>query len=261
MFIVTLQKNETYFKAVTCAPRKMDGKLIDHLLERMTQFVPSGDVHNLKHLSISMKGYIPPTGGALNDEQRTDLLSKKSIVTIKNDGKSCFWYASVISLHKNHKQIAQITDGRGNIRNTLAMELCMRCCFSWDDKVATEDIHVVEMAINKEDHDQYQFCVSDADNLPHHGRRGCMIDRLMYKGIDAVNKEWLLYDNGHFFAITDIKQFLGVDVFCSNCFGCFPKAEQAEGHDCTCSGGCNAGVITRRTNNRPFKILRIERTI
>ena len=75
----------------------------------------------------------------------------------------------------------------------------------------------------------------------------------MYKGIDAVNEVWLLYDNGHFHAITDIKKFLNVDVFCTNCFGSFPKKEQAEGHDCTSSSGCTAGVITRKKAHRPFK--------
>jgi hypothetical protein len=113
----------------------------------------------------------------------------------------------MITIHKNHKQIIQIIDGRGTISERLAKHMCCEYVgMDWDSLVAIEDIHLIEQAINKQGAEQYQYCVLNIDELPRFQHTGSIIDSLMYKGTDAPNKIWLLFDNGHYHAITDIKK-------------------------------------------------------
>ena len=56
---------------------------------------------------------------------------------------------------------------------------------------------------------------------------------LMYKSADRhKEKYWLLFDNGHYHAITNIKGFLAVDYFCNTCLECFKQKTTFDNHDC-----------------------------
>ena len=127
-------------------------------------------------LRIILKGFLKVKGGAITDEQRKDLFDKHSLVTIKNDGNSCFWHASVITSHTHHKQIKQIKEGRGSIRNKLAIHMCEHVGFDWHERVAIDDIPLVEEAINKEGKDKYQYCVLNIDELPQMNHTGSIMD-------------------------------------------------------------------------------------
>ena len=203
-------------------------------------------------LRINLKGFLKAKGGAINEDQRKDLFGKNSLITIKNDGNSCFWHASTVSIHKNHKQIKQIKEGRGSIRNKLAMHMCEHVGFDWNAPVAIEDIPLVEEAINKEGNEKYQYYVLNIDELPQMKHTGSILDSLMYKGAEAPNKIWLLYDNGHFHTITDIKKFLRVEAFCCKCCQGFYKASQATNHVCTAHDHNDSN--TQRQKKRQSKI-------
>ena len=142
-------------------------------------------------------------------------------------------WACLITIHENRKQIKQIKEGRGSIRNKLAMRMCEHVGFDWHERVAIEDISLVEEAINKESKDKYQYCVLNIEELPQMNLTGSIMDSLMYKGREAPHKIWLLFDHGHFHAITDTKRNHRVEAFCCKCCHAFCKASQATKHVCS----------------------------
>ena len=231
-FIFWIHNETNGFEAASGPPSKIDGEFLDKFLARVKQFITSGDVHNLSDLYITVKGHYSENGGAISGEHRVDLFKKRSLIEIKNEGNSCFWHASIVNIHKNHQKITQIKDGRGSIRTKLAKHMCLHVGLDWDANVAIEDIPLIEEAINKEGDEQFQYCVLNIEELPHFNHTGSIIDSLMYKGLNAPTKIWLLFDHGHYHAISDIKKFLGVEAFCSKCFKGFYKSLQVEKHDC-----------------------------
>ena len=142
------------------------------------------------------------------------------------------------------------------MRAKLAMHLCEHVGMNWDNPVAIEDIPLVEEAVNKEGNEKYQYCVLNVDELPQMNHTGSIIDSLMYKGKDAPNKIWLLYDNGHFHTITDIKQFLGVKAFCCKCCNGFYKASQALNHVCTPTDQNDSNTKRQLNKKKKAKITR-----
>ena len=252
VFMLWLQNDKNDYKGTSGKPVGIDGLFIDGFLQRIKDFIISGDVQDLMDLRINLKGFLKAKGGAVNEDQRKDLFGKNSLITIKNDGNSCFWHASTVSIHKNHKQIKQIEEGRGSIRNKLAMHMCEHVGFDWNAPVAIEDIPLVEEAINKEGNEKYQYYVLNIDELPQMKHTGSILDSLMYKGAEAPNKIWLLYDNGHFHTITDIKKFLRVEAFCCKCCQGFYKASQATNHVCTAHDHNDSN--TQRQKKRQSKI-------
>lgn len=231
-FMIWIHNSENGFQAASGPPAKLDSKFLDKFLERVKQFIVSGDVQDLRDMYISVKGHYEPKGGAINNGQRVDLFKKRSLIKIKNEGNSCFWHATAVTIFKSHKKINQIKDGRGQVRTKLAQHLCEAVGMAWDSQVSIEDIAKVEQAINKRDAVQYQFCVLNIDELPKFQHTGSILDSLMYKGVEAPNKIWLLYDNGHYHVITDIKKFLGVEAFCPKCFKALYKTSQVKNHEC-----------------------------
>ena len=129
--------------------------------------------------------------------------------------------------------------------------MCEHVGFDWNAPVAIEDIPLVEEAINKEGKEKYQYCVLNIDELPQMKHTGSILDCLMYKGRDAPNKIWLLFDHGHFHAITDIKKILRVEAFCCKCCQGFYKASQAVNHVCTPTDQNDSN--TKRQLNRKKK--------
>ena len=83
----------------------------------------------------------------------------------------------------------------------------------------------------------------DMDNIPILVSKIDVYNALMYKS-EARRQEhyWLLFDNNHYHAITNIKGFLSVEYFCSNCLKCFWRKAQFDEHDCrTVASDCRAG--------------------
>jgi hypothetical protein len=107
-----LQNEANGFKGTSGKLVPIDGLFLDNFLERIKQFIVSGDVQDMMDLRMNLQGFLQVKGGAITDEQRKDLFDKHSLVTIKKHGNSCFWHASVITIHKNHKHIKQIKEGR-----------------------------------------------------------------------------------------------------------------------------------------------------
>jgi hypothetical protein len=73
----------------------------------------------------------------------------------------------------------------------------------------------------------------DMGNIPILGSKIDVYNALMYNS-EARRQEhyWLLFDNSHYHAITNIKGFLSVEYFCSNCLKCFWRKAQFDEHDC-----------------------------
>ena len=70
---------------------------------------------------------------------------------------------------------------------------------------------------------QFSILVLNIHELPILGKAGYIYDSLLYKGdcVKGDRQMWLLFDDGHFSVITDIKAFLCVREFCSRCLRCF----------------------------------------
>jgi len=72
-FILFAVNDTNGYSASSGPPSKIDGAFLDRFLERVQQFIISSDVHDLKDISITVKGYYAEAGGAITGEQRLDL--------------------------------------------------------------------------------------------------------------------------------------------------------------------------------------------
>ena len=124
---------------------------------------------------------LQPEGGACDgtfERSRESLLNKKSVNVIKNDDKNCFWYALVVSMNKDSKEIK---DNRyPKRRNKLGEELCRKCKLPWNEPVSFEWVPLVEEALN------INIYIMDMTNIPLLGSAFNLweCDGLMYKTED-----------------------------------------------------------------------------
>jgi hypothetical protein len=161
------------FNAPSGPPCKLDGLCVDRFLERITNFIVSGDVQNLNDTHITVKGHYTPFGGAMNDEQRVDLFKKRSLIEITTMVIHAFGMRQLsLCIHQKLKRIAHINDGRGGTRTKLALQMCEHVGFSWGNTVAIEHLSFIEQSINQEGHGQCLYCVLNIEELPQFKHTG-----------------------------------------------------------------------------------------
>ena len=97
----------------------------------------------------------------------------------------------------------------------------------WDNQVDFLKFPLIEERFN------CNIFVIDMENIPILNSKIDVWNVLMYKSVDRQKeKYWLLYDNNHYHAITNIKGFLAVKYFCDRCLTCFEHKATIEKHEC-----------------------------
>ena len=200
--------------------------------KQIMKVIQSDETVKLKSLEITFHFILHPSGGrgdATQSREKESILNKKSVVKIVNDDNNCFWYALSVVMDKTNKSLK---DSRNKmLRERVGKELCNRCKLPWGNQVSFLDLTLIEETLN------CNIYILDLNNIPV---LGCKIDVwniLMYK-TDSKNAEqyWLLFDENHYHAITNIEGFLAVNHFCTKCFRCFEHKETYNKHECNLTG-------------------------
>ena len=82
-------------------------------LHRVEQFIDSSSVVKLSQLELSfsalrdMRGV---SGGALSEQMKDELNTKRSFILIKNQGSECLWWYMVILLTCGHDTFKKLSD-------------------------------------------------------------------------------------------------------------------------------------------------------
>ena len=178
--------------------------------------------------------------GSLGTESRDldSIYKKKSVLRIKNSDQSCFWRAIAILFYKGDTSLdqKQLKDCRKTLQTTMAKHLCEGVCgLPWnngDCPVSLEQLPDIEEKLG------FSILVLNIHELPILGKTGYIYDSLLYKSdcVQGDKQMWLLYDDGHYNVISDIKAFLAVREFCHRCMKCFKNdhndKEQLAKHEC-----------------------------
>ena len=188
-------------------------RMLGDVVNKARDLLQSDHEVRLKDFNVSFQFLKVPAGGAWSvSRERSDILKKTSVNTVKNNDNNCFWYALTMQVHSTHKDIKCIKMGR-KIRATLAKELCTQCGFEWDKVVSFEDIHTVELKL------QVRILILDMGQIPILHKTSNIYNSLMY--INNNHKftatYWLLHDMDHYHSINNIKGFLAIEYFCYEC--------------------------------------------
>ena len=171
---------------------------------------------------------IPAGSGRTTCRHEDSIMNKKSVLRIVNDDKNCFWYAmACLMKNPNNRQIRP--ERQSDARTKAAREICSKSKLEWNKPTPLHFICLVEEAYN------ININVIDKYNVPMLGCNVNIFNCLMYKSENRHTKHYFLrYDsiNEHYDAISDIKKFLAVRVFCFNCFKGFINKSDSEKHEC-----------------------------
>ena len=203
-------------------------RMLGDVVNKARDLLQSDHEVKLKDFHVSFQFIKIPDGGAwCVSRERSDILNKKSVNTVKNNDNNCFWYALTMQVHSTHKDIKCIKMGR-KIRATLAKELCTQCGFEWDKVVSFEDIHTVERKL------QIRILILDMEQIPILKTTSSIYNSLMYmsKNHKFTETYWLLHDVDHYHSINNIKGFLAIEYFCSECLHGFHIKQTFERHSC-----------------------------
>lgn len=75
--------------------------------------------------------------------------------------------------------------------------------------------------------------VVDIDNMPEQGSNIVLNNSLMYKSLNKNTTScYLLYDNGHYSFLNNIRGLLACKRFCHNCMKSFTDTKTFENHEC-----------------------------
>jgi len=191
---------------------------------------------------------IPEGGCGSVCRDKLSILNKTSVNRVTNDDHNCFWYALTMLVYANHKSIQSIKKGRP-IRTHLAMELCSHCGLEWNKPVSVNEIPKIEKKL------EARILVMDMSKVPMLKSSIGLYQTLIYKN-DEVKYEqqfWLLHDEDHYHAINNIKGFLAIDYFCSECLHGFHHKKAFEKHECSQEDDCK-GSKRKQKQTKSSKI-------
>ena len=201
-------------------------KFFEDYVNRIKHAVQSDEIVSIQKFEYNFV-VIPSGGGRTTSRDEESTMKKKSVLSITNNDKNCFWYAMACLLHPKNRQIR---DARNtNARIEVASQICSKAKLDRNKPVPLHFICLVEEAFN------ININVIDKYNIPMLGSNVNIFNLLMYKSDNRHREHYfLLYDNinEHYDCITDIKKFLAVRFFCFNCFKGFTHRNDYEKHEC-----------------------------
>ena len=210
--------------------------MLGAVLHKAKELLQSDHEVKLKDFMASFHFIKIPDGGARSVcRDKLSILNKTSVNTVTNDDNNCFWYALTMLIYSNHKSYSSIRRGRP-IRTHLAMELCAHCGLEWNKPVSFDEIPKIEKAIDA------NILILNMENIPMLNSQIGIYQTLMYKNDEIKSKQqfWLLHDSDHYHSINNIKKFLAIDHFCTECLHGFHHRKAFEKHECSvedCSKG------------------------
>ncbi len=222
---------------VSYVMRDFTNNSVYEFLNRIEQFIDSSSIVNLSQLELSfsaLRDMSAVSGGALSEQMKQELSTKRSFILIKNTGNECFWWSMVLLLNYGHDTFKKLSDQRYPKQlKKRALELCTACGANHEEKVRLDQIDGIVNTIRNKNQIKFDLVILDGDALPHFGCTGDIsrsIKHRTYNNADIYF--YILFDEGHFSPILDIKQFLNVRAFCPKCMCTFHHLEGFEKHDC-----------------------------
>ncbi len=151
-------------------------------------------------------------------------------------------------IYSKHKSYSSIRHGRP-IRTTLAMELCAHCGLEWNKPVSFDEIPKIEKVIDA------NILILNMENIPMLNSQIGIYQTLMYKNDEVKSKQqfWLLHDSDHYHSINNIRKFLAIDHFCTECLHGFHHRKAFEKHVC-CAEDCSKGSKRKQKQIESSKI-------
>ena len=203
-------------------------RMLGDVIYKARELLQSDHEVKLKDFQVSFNFIGIPEGGARSVcRDKLSILNKKSVNKVTNDDNNCFWYALTMQVYAKHKSIASIKAGRP-IRTTLAMELCSHCGLEWNKPVSFDEIPKIEKKLDA------RILILDMEKVPMLNSTIGIYETLMYKNDEIKSKQqfWLLHDDDHYHAINNIKGFLAIEYFCSECLHGFHNKKAFDKHEC-----------------------------
>jgi hypothetical protein len=129
------------------------------------------------------------------------------------------------------------------------MELCAHCGLEWNKPVSVDEIPKIEKKLDA------RVLILDMEKIPMLNSTIGIYETLMYKNDEVKsNKQfWLLHDSDHYHAINNIKKFLAIEYFCSECLHGYHNKKSFEKHEC-CQEDCSNGSNRKQKQLKSSKI-------
>ena len=223
--------------------------MLGNVIHKAKELLQSDHEVKLKDFEASFNFINIPEGGARSVcRDKLGILNKTSVNRVTNDDNNCFWYALTMLIYANHKSIKSIKNGRP-IRTQLAMELCAHCGLEWNKPVSFDEILKIEKKLDA------NILILDMEKIPMLNTTIGIYETLMYKNDEVKsNKQfWLLHDDDHYHAINNIKAFLAIEYFCSECLHGYHHKKAFDKHEC-CQEDCSNGSNRKQKQIKSSKI-------
>ena len=186
--------------------------MIDTLIDKIEGVSTNYQDTSINKTSIEYGFIDTPSGGCyVEDEKLNDILSRKSVMPVRNSDNNCFWYC-MLYLQSDDANVKR-WDTRPKNKNN-AQQICESCNLKWDEKVSMDQIPIIEEALKT------NIYILNIRDLPMFSKDMHLYNSLMYMNNDQVYDQqyWLLYDDvhEHFHVITNIKNFFRLSIFVIN---------------------------------------------
>ena len=106
-------------------------------LNRIEQFIDSSSIVKLSQLELflsALRDMRGVSGGAISEEMKQELNTKRSFILIQNQGNECFWWSMVLLLNYGHDTFKKLSDQRRPKQlRKRALELCEVCGKNYEE--------------------------------------------------------------------------------------------------------------------------------
>jgi hypothetical protein len=134
----------------------------------------------LVHFYIAL---IPSGGCFVNDETLNEILSRKTVIQIRNNDNNCFWYSLAYSINDNRKTRVRykFVEGKPSAAvKTDASNISLKCGIPFDTPVSLTELEAIEDKLN------CNIYVLNIRDLPLHRTETHLYNGLLYY---SENKE------------------------------------------------------------------------
>jgi hypothetical protein len=176
--------------------------------------------------SIQFGVIMTPAGGCyVENESLNCVISRKTIITIKNKDDNCFCFALLASCNVGSKTKVNQCHKPNII--SKARELFIQCNCEFNKCVNFIALSVMAGKLNT---NIYILEIGDLHIIKPDVN---LYNHLLYKSENIHNGEHcLLYDSvhSHFHVITDIRKCFGANFYCNECCRCFKSENTYDNH-------------------------------